>query len=184
MSAENEALREFSYEIARRIADLTFDYIEKNQQDFIEEYGDLEYQWDEVYKDHSIYEDYKSKNYSIWDINKGVRYDNATLSFVRAFWDSIKKPVEIFISGQIKKLKDHERKAIWYQTDAGINWRYPENGDDSNPVHISDEDILNYIVNLHLFSRGDGWLNKRIEAILDKRLTDFLDRKFIEKSSE
>lgn len=76
MITENDILKQFANEIYQRIAAETIFYLDTKKGELISTSSDLEYFWEDIYTDHSVYDSYKDKDYSIWDINKGLNYDD------------------------------------------------------------------------------------------------------------
>ena len=97
-----------------------------------------------------------------WDeICAQVRLETST------FWDAYDDTVRAIVEAQLAKLSDHEREAIWLQTDAGIDWSCEEM-DEGNVPPICDADIVDWVTNEHVYGEAANWSNARIRAFIER----------------
>lgn len=69
-----------------------------------------------------------------------------------------------FLEGEVDALDDTTRWAIWYQTDAGIDWKV----DDSDPPEKwSSEDLARFILADYVLPAAEGYSNSRIRHFID-----------------
>lgn len=180
MKTESDVLKQFAAVIVQRIADDTVHYLDTKKNDLTGEKSDLEYFWEETYNDRRLYEDYKDKDYSVWDVNKGLVYDDTVRSFVNSFWGVFEDAARAFISLQLAVLQSHEKLAVWLYTDQGINWRYGEEESETDTIPVTDKDIQDDIIKKHLYDRRDAWLNNMLLDFFDQKLMSFLSRRLDE----
>lgn len=69
--------------------------------------------------------------------------------------------------GYIEDLKEHEKFALWFQTDEGWDWIYDNAEDSKEHPPVYNADIAHYVVKEYLYSKAKAWSNKRIRAFLD-----------------
>lgn len=81
------------------------------------------------------------------------------------YWDAYDDTVKQFAEDEIEQLPQHERAAIWLQTNAAIDWKYTDEAERvSDPVSTSD--IVAYVVNEYLYNAAGRWENQRIKNYL------------------
>ena len=85
------------------------------------------------------------------------------------FWDTYDETTRQIVSSFISELKNHEKSALWFQTDEGLDWLYnqEENSEGCLPP-IYDEDIVDYIVQEYIYNKAADWSNKRIQAFFER----------------
>jgi hypothetical protein len=89
------------------------------------------------------------------------------------FWDAYELTVKQFVREHLERLPQHERKAIWLQTDAGWDWLWDlnnpeEEGEKPAKVPFDDSDSVNYIYAEYLVPRAEEYSNARIEGYLER----------------
>jgi inorganic triphosphatase YgiF len=89
-------------------------------------------------------------------------------SVTSTFWNAYDDTVRTIVEAQLAKLSDHEREAIWLQTDAGINWSCEEM-DDLNVPPTCDADIVDWVTNEHVYGEAANWSNVRIRTFIERR---------------
>ena len=68
----------------------------------------------------------------------------------------------------VKELKDHDKMAIWFQTDQGWDWLYDDEEERDEYPPLFDGDIVEYIVQEYLYNKASNWSNERIRSYLDR----------------
>jgi hypothetical protein len=97
---------------------------------------------------------------TIWDeICAQVQYEESIL------WDAYDETVRDMVGQYVAELPQYEREAIWFQTDAGIDWDCEE-PEDREAYPVVDDDIVDYLVYKYVYSQAADWSNARIEAYL------------------
>lgn len=81
-------------------------------------------------------------------------------------WDLYDELVRDLISQELPKLQDHEKAAIWLQTDEGISWLYDDEEDRDEDVSV-DEELLNYIAGT-LYSRAADFERDSITEYMER----------------
>ena len=80
------------------------------------------------------------------------------------FWDAYEETVRSFVAGHVAELQNHEKKALWIQTDDFLNWLEYDKQDDDNGVIIGNEDdIVRYIMHEYIYREGIDYDNDSIE---------------------
>jgi hypothetical protein len=92
----------------------------------------------------------------------------AQVQYEKSFaWDVYDETVRATVGGYVAELPNHEREAIWLQTDVGGDWEYEEDENrESNQVF--DEDIVEYLTNEHIYAEAGRWSNSRIRAYIER----------------
>jgi hypothetical protein len=81
-------------------------------------------------------------------------------------WDAYDQTVRQFVRGYLTKILQHEREALWLQTDEGWRWLSNEEEErDPNPVF--DDDIVAHITSEYIYEEAGRWTNKRITDYID-----------------
>lgn len=83
-------------------------------------------------------------------------------------WDKYEIIINELISKQIQKLKEHEKLAIWLQTEEGFDWAYKNiNHDTENSIlNFSIQDLSKYISENYVYIEASTFKNKRINKFL------------------
>lgn len=97
-----------------------------------------------------------------WDeICAQVQHENSSN------WDAYDETVRGIVKAHIARLSKQEKEAIWLQTEAGTDWAYEEEENrESQPV--SDEEIMDWLVEERVYAEAANWSNARIRAYLDR----------------
>lgn len=91
----------------------------------------------------------------------------AQLQFEQAFsWDVYDETVKGLVASDVEKLLPHEREAIWLQTTAAGDWDC-EDESRRQPYPVSNEEVVDYVVNEYIYSEAGNWSNQRIRSYLD-----------------
>lgn len=90
------------------------------------------------------------------------------------FWDDYDDTVKLLIEGYLIELKDHEKYAIWFQTDAGWSWNYDcEHGaTPETDLPIGWDDTVTYIKKEYIYLKASTYTNKNIESFIESHLFD------------
>jgi hypothetical protein len=82
-------------------------------------------------------------------------------------WDAYEETVRATVAGCLAQLAEHERQAIWLQTDPGIAWDRREPADrETNPV--CDDDIVGYLADEYVLAEAGRRSNARVRAYIDR----------------
>ena len=63
-------------------------------------------------------------------------------------------------------LKPYELRAIWLQTQSGIDWSCREEGEDGDAPYLRD-DVMAYVAD-HVIGVAGDWTNQRLRAFIDR----------------
>jgi len=80
-------------------------------------------------------------------------------------WDTYDVTVRVIVDGYVCDLPEHEREAIWLQTEPGCDWDC-EDPETRVPYPVFDDDITEYITNEHVYRSAERWSNERIRAFV------------------
>jgi hypothetical protein len=81
-------------------------------------------------------------------------------------WDVYDETVRDLVRRCLPDLPQHEREAIWLQTQQGDAWLDDEEATrDTNPVF--DDDIVTHIASEYIYEEADRWSNSRIRDYID-----------------
>jgi hypothetical protein len=82
-------------------------------------------------------------------------------------WDAYEGTGKLTLGGLVAGLSDHEKRAIWLQSEAGWDWDYDTR--DANAIcPISDDEIIGYVWNEYVLIEAGRWSNARIRAYLER----------------
>lgn len=96
-----------------------------------------------------------------WDeICVQIQYDRSI------FWDAYDETVRSLVVSEVEELQTYEREAIWLQTTEGIDWRCKDESR-REPYPVWNRDIVEYLLNEHLYNEAGRWSNQRIREYLD-----------------
>jgi hypothetical protein len=82
------------------------------------------------------------------------------------FWDAYEETVFSLVRGYLTEVPQHEREAIWLQTDNGQDWLFKE-AEERDDYPVMDEEIVTYLVNSYVFAEAGRWSNERIRNYID-----------------
>lgn len=85
------------------------------------------------------------------------------------FWDTYDETARQLVSAYTDELAEHEREAIWLQTDAGFDWRF-DDPEEREPYPVCDDDIIDHITRQHVYAVAERWSNVRIRAFIDRSM--------------
>jgi hypothetical protein len=81
---------------------------------------------------------------------------------INPFWYAYDEIVRGMVGGFVAELSHDENRAVWSQTDAGIDWSCEDpEVRESNPV--KHDAIIDYLVR-NVYSKAADWSNERIDA--------------------
>lgn len=83
------------------------------------------------------------------------------------YWAAYDRAVRAIVSDYVSKLADHEREAMWLQTEAADDWLFDEPGQD-DAVPVSDDDIVDWLTREYVYPSAARWSNTRIRAYLNR----------------
>ena len=84
------------------------------------------------------------------------------------FWNAYLETINITIAYDVEQLDTPLKRAIWLQTQSGMDWTSEEENPDSVPIgECVDWDITDYILNAFVLKTATDWKNKRIEKYLN-----------------
>ena len=140
MKSEHDVLRKFADEIAERITRKTISDLQGIKESLSGDDSGLENCWDEICVQ------FQSEASICWDVYEEV--------------------IHVSVMAHLEDLKEHEKIALWFQTDEGWDWLYdnPDEKNESPPVF--NEDIKQYIVQEYVYQEAGNWSNKRIRGFL------------------
>jgi hypothetical protein len=81
-------------------------------------------------------------------------------------WEYYVELMQDMIKEQARMLSAELTKAIWLQTDNGMDWDFDE--EDSAEIEYSDEDIVDYILSDFVLKLAADWNNRRIEKYMER----------------
>src|ERR1035437_3604814 len=83
------------------------------------------------------------------------------------YWDAYDQTVRSTVRVYVAALPQHERDALWLQTDAGSDWDCDEpESREASPV--SEDDIIDYLVREVVYAEAGRWSNARIRAFNER----------------
>jgi hypothetical protein len=84
-------------------------------------------------------------------------------------WDAYDETVRGLAASGVEKLQPHEREAIWLQTTAADDWDC-EDESRRRPYPVSNEEIVDYLVDEYVYRDAGNWSNLRIRNYLDRSI--------------
>jgi hypothetical protein len=82
-------------------------------------------------------------------------------------WNSYDDTVRAIVRSYVTQLPQHERDALWLQTDQGSDWDcQDENEREANPV--CDDHIIDYLTQEYIYAEAGQWSNSRIRAFIER----------------
>ena len=82
-------------------------------------------------------------------------------------WSVYDDVVRSIVDGYVAGLAQHERDAIWFQTEAATDWDC-ENPEDRDANPVVDNDIVQYVTREYVFAEAGRWSNARIRAYIER----------------
>ncbi len=79
--------------------------------------------------------------------------------------DSYGATLLAIIEGELEKLDEPTRSAIWHQTDDALDW---DEEDDKPPKGFWSDDMARYILNEYVLPAAEHYCNARIRRYLDR----------------
>lgn len=87
-------------------------------------------------------------------------------------WDAYEQTIETLITVHVEKLKDHERIAVWFQNEEGIDWLNDSECDEEEiPIGDVNSDVSFYLFG-KIINKATDFSNSRIEEYIDSRFED------------
>ena len=83
------------------------------------------------------------------------------------YWDAYDLTVRQTIEGEVSRLAQYEREAVWLQTPAGEDWD-EDDEELRHPYPVADDDIVEYLKDMYVYSAATDWSNKRIRKYLQQ----------------
>jgi CheY-like chemotaxis protein len=77
-------------------------------------------------------------------------------------WEVYEQTTNALIEAHLEDLPEHDLKAIWLETDHGIDWQIEKGGEPS----LSEHSIVEYIAVDYIYARADKFSNARIVEFL------------------
>ena len=81
-------------------------------------------------------------------------------------WEAYVLTVQSLVEAYVEELPDHEKEALWLQTDEGQEWNC-KNYDERESCPVCDHDIVTYLIKQYIFPAAECWTNHRIRNYLD-----------------
>lgn len=81
-------------------------------------------------------------------------------------WDVYDETVRDLVRRCLPDLPQHERGAIWLQTEAGQDWLCKDE-DKRDAYPVCDDDIIAHIASQYIYDEADRWSNSRIRDYID-----------------
>jgi hypothetical protein len=82
------------------------------------------------------------------------------------FWNAYDETVRQFVAGYVEQLPLYERQALWLSTDQGMDWDAEDRDGDPPILH---DDIVEYIVQHHVYTAAENHSNARISRYLERQ---------------
>jgi hypothetical protein len=82
-----------------------------------------------------------------------------------AAWYAYEETVRVLIEAHLEYLSQSARRAIWLETDHGLDWRLRDNIVGIEPP-ICEDEIIEYVASHHVYLQADDFTNDRIAAFL------------------
>lgn len=98
---------------------------------------------------------------NVWDeICVQVQYE-------RSFdWEAYDETVRQFVALYVSELEYYEKRALWLQTEFAQDLKYEDDEEQDKDSGLSEEEIVNYVVDDYIYSEADRWSNERIREYL------------------
>jgi len=90
-----------------------------------------------------------------------VQYESSLL------WELYDETVRLCVAHFVSELKYYERFALWFQTEDAHYWKYEDDEEQKEGPALSEEEIVNYVVNDYVYFEAGRWSNQRIRAYLE-----------------
>jgi hypothetical protein len=82
-------------------------------------------------------------------------------------WDIYDETVRTIVAGYITELSQHEKVALWLQTDAALDC-VSEDGRHQAPSPICEDNIIDYLKEKYVYQEANRWSNRRIRAYIER----------------
>ena len=82
-------------------------------------------------------------------------------------WEVYEETAKATLSGLVADLTDHEKRALWLQSEAGWDWDYDTQDANASPP-VSDDEIVDYLWNECVLVEAGRWSNARIRAYIER----------------
>jgi hypothetical protein len=139
--SESAIVREVAKVASRRIARKAMISLQRMKHTLSGDHSELKTTWDEICAQ--------------------VQYEE---SF---YWDAYDETVRQIVSHSVRELTNHERAAIWLQTQPGIDWECDEPKErEVDPV--IDDDIIDYVTKEYVYFEAGRWSNQRIRDFIER----------------
>jgi hypothetical protein len=142
MRPEQDILRAFANELARRICTRAIRELQAIKDTWSGDDSPLANFWDEFCVQ------LQDEQFTTWDTFEDMAFD--------------------VIYRHVAKLKEHEQLALWFQTEEGWEWINYDMDDKEDEPPLGLDDVARYILVEHLHRKAENWTNKRIESYLWK----------------
>lgn len=83
------------------------------------------------------------------------------------FWEIYEDITRSVVTAFVKELPVWHRQAIWFQTEAGIDWRFDDE-ETRETNQFNDDVIVEFLLDTYIWSEAGRWTNKRILDYLDR----------------
>ena len=89
------------------------------------------------------------------------------------YWEVYVETVCAILGVYVAELPTNERNALWLQTQAGFDWKWEDewkcrDGEDREDIAVSDDDVVRYLFDEHVYPKAENWTNARIRAYIDR----------------
>jgi hypothetical protein len=82
-------------------------------------------------------------------------------------WDAYDLTVRSLLSAYVEELEQHEREAVWLQTDAGTDWDCEE-PTEREPYPVVYDEIVDYLLLQYVYAEAGRFSNARIRTFIDR----------------
>ena len=99
-----------------------------------------------------------------------IEYNEDLFSFVQSSptsFHAIESLKKLCADSGMEELKEHEKLALWFQTDRGLDWLYDDEEERDKYPPVDEDDIAQYVLQDFVYYKAGDWSNKRIQAYLD-----------------
>lgn len=86
-------------------------------------------------------------------------------------WSAYEATIEALVAAEVENLKPYETDAVWLQSDAGWEWECEDEAD-REPYPVYAGDIIQHLLEMHIYPQAGAWSNRRIEAFLNSGFLD------------
>jgi len=82
-------------------------------------------------------------------------------------WAFYEETGKATVSGLVSDLTDHEKEALWLQTEAGWDWDY-DTRDANARGPVDESEVVDFVWTEYILLEAGRWTNSRIRAYLDR----------------